>query len=96
MDEQRLAVPEAPTPGVHPAAEGCDGCLCRRNVVLLAVLVGLVPAALVVMVMLVVVASVTAALARTHAAPEGSGQSRPGRGDSCGAECGTGPGPTDL
>lgn len=67
VDEQRFAVPEAPAPGVHPAAQRSDGGLSRRDVVLFAVLVGLVPAALVVVVMLMVVASVTTALTRTHA-----------------------------
>ena len=64
VDEQWFAVPEAPTPGVHPATECCDRRLRCCNVVVLAVLVGLVPAALVVV---VVVASVAAALTWTHA-----------------------------
>lgn len=64
VDEQRFAVPEAPAPGVHPAAQRSDGGLGRRDVVLFAVLV---PAALVVVVMLMVVAPVTTALTRTHA-----------------------------
>lgn len=67
VDEQRFAVPEAPAPGVHPAAQRSDGGLGRRDVVLFAVLVGLVPAALVVVVMLMVVAPVTTAFTWTHA-----------------------------
>ena len=66
MDEQRFAVPEATTPGVHSAAECRDGRLRCCDVVLLAIFISLVPAALVVMVMLVVVSSVAAALAWTH------------------------------
>lgn len=72
--EQRLAVPEASTPGVHPAAKRCNGCLRRSNVILLAVLVGLVPT--VVVVMLVVVASVAATLTWTHT---GHGAQRAGQ-----------------
>lgn len=67
MDEQRFAVPEAPTPGIHPAAERRDGCLRCGNVVLLAIVVGLVAAALVVMVILVMVASMATTLTWAHA-----------------------------
>lgn len=67
MDEQRLAVPEAATPRVDPAAERCDRRLGGRNVVVFAVVVGLIPAALVVVVVQVVVTSMAAALPWTHA-----------------------------
>lgn len=79
MDEQRFAVPEAPTPRVHPAAEGSDCRLGRSDVVLLTIIVGLVPTALVVMMMQVMVAPMTAALAWTHAGhrAQGAGQLPP-------------------
>lgn len=67
VNEQRLAVPEAPTAGVNPAAKCCDCCLCSCNVVIFAVIVRLIPAALVVVVVQVVVSSVAAALSWTHA-----------------------------
>lgn len=67
VDEQRFTVPEAPTPRVHPAAKGRNGCLCCCDVVLLPILVGLIPAALEVVVMLVMVTSMAAALTWTDA-----------------------------
>lgn len=67
VDEQRLAVPEAATPRVDPAAECCDRRLRGRNVVIFAVVVGLIPAALVVVVVQVVVTSMAGALSWTHA-----------------------------
>ncbi|TNN75958.1 hypothetical protein EYF80_013721 [Liparis tanakae] len=70
VDEQRSAVPEAAAARVHPAAERRDGRLRRRHVVLLAVLVGLAPVAV------VMVASVAAAVPRTHA---GHGAQRAGQ-----------------
>lgn len=67
MDEQRLAVPEAPTPRVDPAAKRRDCRLCGRNVVVFAFVIGLIPTALVVVVVQVVVTSMAAALAWAHA-----------------------------
>ena len=67
MDEQRFTVPEAATPGIHPAAKRHNGRLRRGNVVLLAVVVGLIAAARVVVVILVMVASMAAALPGAHA-----------------------------
>lgn len=67
VDKQRFAVSEAATARIYPAAERCDCGLCCSDVVLFAVLVGLVPAALVLVVMQVLVGSVAAALPGTHA-----------------------------
>lgn len=66
VDEQRFAVPKAPTPRVHPAAQRSNGCLCCSDVVLFSIIDGLIPTALVVMMMRVMVAPMTAALTWTH------------------------------
>lgn len=67
VDEQWFAVPKSPTPWVHPAAERSNRCLCGSYVVLLAIVVATIPTGLVVMMIRVMVAPMTAALTWTHA-----------------------------
>lgn len=80
VDEQRFAVPEAPTPRVHPAAQRSNGRLCCSDVVLFSIIDGFIPTALVVMMMRVMAAAVTAALTWTHT---GHGAQRAGQLSPC-------------